>query len=301
MLLGEGRPFFHFFALTVGVIAIAPLAVLLARERGLPRRAAVIPIVVGCSGVLLPTLVDVGGLKILIDRNMVGAGAVLLIGCAVGMAAPRRAWLGIGALVGVCALFAWALVQVLSNPMHQREDWREASRALGQAAVPRAILYAPATNNPSPVPPLVPFQAVYLKSMLTMPDRGWTVDEIDVLNVRDDLSETSPPPRPVSPGRGFRLVDRVADPVFTLFRFRSSRPVHVTPDELIGDELLTNRSESETLVGLQCPGACLAGSPGRGRLHRGFAGAVGGPLYDARHGPRRDASEGLTRRSSGRV
>src|SRR5262249_49289164 len=164
-----------------------------------------------------------------------------------------RAWLGLGAFGGVSALFAWALVQVLTNPLHQREDWRDAARALGQPTVARAVLYGPSTNNPSPVPPLVPFQAAYLKSMLTMPDRGWSVSEIDVLNVRDDLSDTSPEPRPVSPGSAFKLVDRAGNRVYTLFRFRSPHRIHVTPDELIGDELLTNRDEGDTLVGLQLP------------------------------------------------
>src|SRR5262249_49853400 len=206
MLLGEGRPFFHFFALAVGVLAVAPVVALLARGRPEERRAALIPVVVGCCGVLLPALVDLGGMHILVDRNTVGAGVVLLIGCAVGMAAARPSWLGLGALVGVGALFAWALALVLSNPLHQREDWRDASRLLGLPTVARAVLYGPATNNPSPVPPLVPFQAVYLKSMLTMPDSGWSVREVDVLNVRDDLSDTSLPPGPVSPGHGFKLI-----------------------------------------------------------------------------------------------
>jgi hypothetical protein len=48
-------------------------------------------------------------------------------------------------------------------------------------------------------------------------------------------------------------MNRVADRAYTLFRFRSVRPVHITPDELIGDELLTNRDEGDTLVGLQLP------------------------------------------------
>jgi hypothetical protein len=253
MMLGEGRPFFHFFALAVGVLVTVPVVVLMAQGEAAQRRAALIPIVVGCSGVVLATLVDLAGVKILVDRNTVGAGAVLLIACAVGMAATRRPWLGLSALVGVSALFIWALVLVLSNPLHQREDWRDASRALGRPTVARAILYGPSTNNPPPVPPLVPFQAVYSKSMLTMPDGGWSVREIDVLNVRDDLSDTSPAPAPVSPGRGFKLADRVGDRVYTLLRFRSRRPVHVTPNELIGDGLLTNRDEGDTLAGLQLP------------------------------------------------
>ena len=253
MLLGEGRPFLHFFALATGVLVVAPVALLVVRGRQTERRAALVPIVIGCSGVLLAVLVDLAGQHILVDRNTVGAGTVLLIACAVGMAASRPSWIGLGALGGVGALFVWALVLVLSNPLHQREDWRDASRLLGLPTVARAVLYGPATNNPAPVPPLVPFQAVYLKSMLTMPNRGWNVREIDVLNVRDDLSETSAAPHPVSPGRGFRLMDREGGRAYTLFRFRSVRPVHITPDELIGDELLANREEEDTLVGLQLP------------------------------------------------
>jgi mannosyltransferase len=253
MLLGEGRPFYHFFGLAVGLTAVAPLGVMLVAGTGVERRPALILIAIGLLGLTLPTLVDVIGPNILIDRNTLGVGVVLLIACAVGMAWRGPAWLGLSAFAGVSALFVWALAQVLTNPMHQREPWRDAARALGQPTVTRAVLFGPATNNPPPTPPLVPFQAVYLKSMLTMPDRGWTVSEIDVLNVRDDLSETSPPPQPISAGSGFQLIGQVGDRIYTLFRFRATKPVHVTPDDLIGDELLSNRTENETLVGLQIP------------------------------------------------
>src|SRR5207245_8675575 len=86
------------------------------------------------------------------------------------------------------------------------------------------------------------------------PDRGSTVREIDELDVRDDLSDTSAPPRPVSPGRGFRLLGSSSKRVYTLFRFVAPQPVHVTPDELIGDDLLEHRDEGDTLVGLEIPG-----------------------------------------------
>jgi hypothetical protein len=260
MLLGEGRPFYHFFGLAVGLAAVAPvIAMLIIGAR--VRRSALIPIAIGVCGLLLPTLIDVFGPKIVIDRNALGVGVVLLIACAVGMAWSGPTWLGLSAFAGVSALFVWALILVLTNPLHQRAPWRNAAAALGQPAVARAVLYGPATDNPPPIPPLVPFQAVYLRSMLTMPDRGWTVREVDVLNVRDDLSETSPPPDPVSPGREFHLVGRVGDGTYVLFRFRSPRPVHVTPDTLIGENLLSNREEQDTLVGLQLPRDVRTGSP----------------------------------------
>jgi hypothetical protein len=167
--------------------------------------------------------------------------------------AQRPRSFGLAALAVVVALFSWDTVLVLTNPLMQREDWRDAAAAIGPATVPRAIVYGPATNNPSPAPPLVPFQAVYLPSMLTFPDRGAAVREIVELNVRDDLSDTSPPPSPVSPGRGWRLVGRAGGRTFTLYRFRSATPVHFVPDDLIGAGLVENRDANDTIVGLQQP------------------------------------------------
>jgi hypothetical protein len=101
----------------------------------------------------------------------------------------------------------------------------------------------------------VTFQAVYLKSMLTMPDRGLNVREIDELDVRDDLSDTSPRPGPVSPGRDWHLVGRAGNQTYTLYRFRSSRWHHVTPDQLFAKNLLENRDEGDSLIGLQLASA----------------------------------------------
>jgi hypothetical protein len=253
IMLGEGRPFIHWFALAVGVAAAAPVLWLLLRGASTKRRAVLIPVAIGLTGIALPALVDVAGKHILVDRNALGAGVILLLACAVGMSSKQARWLGLVALVTVCGLFAWDLEMVATDPLMQREDWRDAAHALGGPSLPRAIVFAPNSSNPAPAPPLIPFQAVYLKSMLTMPDRGWTVREIDELDVRDDLSDTSAPPRPVSPGRGFRLMGSISKRVYTLFRFVAPEPVYVTPDELIGDDLLENRDEGDTLVGLQIP------------------------------------------------
>jgi hypothetical protein len=52
MLLGEGRPFLHFFALAVGVLVVTPVALVLVRGGPAQRRAVLLPLVVGCIGVL---------------------------------------------------------------------------------------------------------------------------------------------------------------------------------------------------------------------------------------------------------
>jgi hypothetical protein len=253
MMLGEGRPFLHWFALAVGLAAVAPVLWMVLRGARAERRAVLIPVAIGLGGIALPALVDLAGEHILLDRNALGAGVILLVACAVGMGSKNVRRLGLVALVAVGGLFAWDLEMVTTNPLMQREDWRDAAHALGEPSLTRAIVFAPNSSNPAPAPPLISFQAVYLKSMLTMPDRGWTVREVDELDVRDDLSDTGAPPRPVSPGREFRLSSSAGGRVYTLFRFVSAKPVHVTPDELIGADLLENRDEGDTLVGLQIP------------------------------------------------
>jgi 4-amino-4-deoxy-L-arabinose transferase-like glycosyltransferase len=251
LLLGEGRPFFRFYALIVGVAVLAPVLALLLRGGRTGRRLPLILISVAACGVALPALFDVAAKAILIDRNLLGVVPVLAVAAALGIARCRPRLLGLGSLAVVCTMFLAAVEMVISDPLHQREDWRDAAHALGSAPVTRALVYAPATNNPPPVPPLVPFQAVYLTDLLTMPDHGASVREIDVLDVRDDLSARSPPPSPVLPGPGFKLIGRIVKPSFTLFRFAAPHPLHVNPDDLIDGGLIDNRDGSEILVGLQ--------------------------------------------------
>lgn len=254
LLLGEGRPFFRFFALIVGVAVLLPVAVfLLGRGDAARRRVPLVLILVAICGVGLPAIYDAAAKPIVVDRNLLGAVPILLVIAAVGISRCRPRLVGLGSLAVICTTFLIAVYMVVSNPLHQREDWRDAARALGTTRVTRALVYAPATNNPAPVPPLVPFQAVYLRDLLTMPDQGATVGEIDVLNVRDDLSDNSPPPNPVSPGTGFKLVGRAGGRSFTLFRFAAARPVHLKPDDLISGGLIDNRDDSEILVGLERP------------------------------------------------
>lgn len=254
VMLGEGRPLTSWpFALVVAVPLIVPALLALLRGGRAGRRAIALPVTIGLAGIALPVLVDIAGKHILLDRNTLGAGVLLLFACGVGMASMRARTLGLVALVSVAGLFVWNVEMVMTNPLMQREPWRDASRSLGEASVPRAIVFGPNVSNPAPAPELVTFQAVYLKSMLTMPDRGWNVREIDELDVRDDLSDASPRPDPVSPGRDWRLVGRSCNRTYTLYRFSSGRPRHVTPDQLFGENLLANRDEGDTLIGLQVP------------------------------------------------
>jgi mannosyltransferase len=253
--LGEGRPLLSWsFATVVAVPLMLPALWVLVRGPGRERRAIALPAVIGLAAVGLAVLIDAAGRHILLDRNTLGAGAVLLVACAVGMGSSRSGRFGVAALAAVAVLFAWDVALGLTNPSMQREPWRDAARGLGQASLARAIVFGPNVSNPSPAPPLIPFQAVYLPSMLTFPDRGYAVREIDELDVRDDLSDTSQRPDPVAPGRDWRLVARLGNRTWTLYRYMAARPHFYTADQLFAKNLLSNRDPGDQLIGLQLPG-----------------------------------------------
>ena len=254
LMLGDGRPLLSWsFATVLAIPLLAPAAYVLLFGRRRERSAVALPVAIGLIAVALPVAIDLAGRHILLDRNLLGAGAVLLIACAIAMGSRRLGRVGLVAAAVVACLFAADLAMAFTNPRMQREPWAAAARGLGQATVPRAIVFGPNVSNPPPAPELVTFQAAYLPSMLTMPDRGWNVREIDELDVRDDLSDTDPRPQPVSPGRGWRLVARAGTQTWTLYRFQTARPRHVTPDQLFAENLLANREQGDELIGLQLP------------------------------------------------
>jgi mannosyltransferase len=249
-MLGEARPDpSHLLLIGLEAAALVPLALALAR-RG-TRRPVLGMVAIGLAAIAVPSLLDVAGLHIVIERNLLGAAVPLLLACAAGIALARPravAGLGLAALVaGAAAIFAGPF----SNVELRREDWRDAAKALGAASNPRAIVVAPDLQNPSPTPPLVTLRAVYLPTVHAMPARGATVREIDVLDVRGEPSDEASDPTAHSPGYGCRYAGHRGNGNYNLFRWRCPQPVHVTPDALNGRQVL----ERDTSVGLQRPSA----------------------------------------------
>jgi hypothetical protein len=241
----------------VGSLAALAIGLLAYASRGPERRAAYLLASLLAVALSVPLALDASGLRILDERNTMGLLPLVLLIVAAGLGSRRAGRVGVIAALGLAASFGGLLVANARNPLRQREDWHGAAVALGRASRDRALVIAPVTDNPAPVPRIVALEGLYLPSVRVLPRAGAMVGEIDVLDIRavpyfDDFSRA---PLPVAPAPGFRLVRRVARSNFVLFRYVRDAPLRVTPASL-GDASLLPRSP-DVMIGFQ-----RAGSPG---------------------------------------
>jgi hypothetical protein len=124
----------------------------------------------------VPVAMALVGLDYLITRNLIAA-MVPLVALA-GVAAARSP--AGPALVGaLCAVGVIAYAGVEANPYYQRDDWRAAAAALGQATRgPRVIVVNPSDG--------VPALDVYLPVHKLANGLGETTREIDVIDLQHD-------------------------------------------------------------------------------------------------------------------
>jgi hypothetical protein len=100
----------------------------------------------------------------------------------------------------------------------QRDDWRGAARALGQAPETRVVTVTP----PYAKKPL----RLYAGSLPPLPPAGLDVREVvAIVNGRPPKDPAAPP--------GFAEVSRVRTPSYVLVRFRSPVPRHYAGVALI--------------------------------------------------------------------
>ncbi len=249
-------------------LVIALLAVVLLVRNGdrRARRGALIAGSIGLVAVGLALVLALAGLDYLTTRNLVEGWLPFAIVVGAGLVLPwvaRRR--GEGALArrtegrlavraeralaagGVAALVAVGLVAVIAvdlDPAYQRDDWRGAARALGQASVARAIVVTPDTAKTA--------LALYRPGVVQMPASGARVQEIDIVAMaqRDTPGSAAVTPHPpTAPGiPDFKLVGRDYARMFTLLRYRADAPVAESPSSLAGYKL-----DGETVIVLSEP------------------------------------------------
>ena len=170
-------------------------------------------------------------------RNVLIAWLPLALAVAAGLGARRAGRAGLVAAGALALLSASTVVFVATSESLQRDNWRGVAEALekNHSASPRALVITPFT-----VPP--PF-AVYAPQWEVMPAEGAAVQEIDYVALplrRRTQARPGKPPRPENhpaPGPGFELVQKRFDETFTLLRYTSATPVHVTPAGLVGSHI----------------------------------------------------------------
>jgi mannosyltransferase len=197
-------------------------AVLLLIARGTPalRRRAAIAAGLGAFAVVAPLIAALAGVDYFTSRYPLAAWLPLALVCAAGMATRGR----LGPLLAVllCGLLLAISVAVSLDPELQRDDWRSMAEALEPQQEARAIVVAP-------YPGFVPLD-FYLPGASRLPGGGTALREVAVLSVTRDPNGV----RVRAPAPGFREVERLRRPSYTLVRFRSARPVELDDDDFAG-------------------------------------------------------------------
>ena len=214
----------------VGGALLLALAVVLLIARGSEdeRRAGALTGALAAAAIGVPLLLALAGVDYLNPRNLIAALGPLLLLAAAGFGARGAGRLGIAAAASACVLFGLVNVAADVSAQMQRPDYRAAAQALGPTTGPRVIVTL--LNGYEPID-------YYLGDVDTFHGRryraGVRVREIDALST-NYLVKTPP---------GFRLVSRQkAGGIFIVWRFVSTRPRLVTPAEVAGRRVLSERS-----------------------------------------------------------
>jgi hypothetical protein len=182
------------------------------------------------------------GLDYFDTRNLLMVWLPLTTAAAAGLVcgAPR-----LGA-AGVAVLAAIGLVAVIGvdvTPNWQRDDWRGAAHAVGQARVPRAIVITPASGA-------LPFR-LYRPDARQMPPAGASVQEVALVSRPRRLSGRVHPPAPPRPADpvvpGYNRVGRDYRDTFSYVLFRAAAPLGITPARAANARLLA-KSPAAVLV-----------------------------------------------------
>jgi mannosyltransferase len=219
------------------LLALAAVLLLLARGTPAIRRRAAIAASLGAFAVVAPVIGALAGADYFTSRYLLAAWLPLALVCAAGMATPGR----LGPLVAVllCGLLLAISVAVPLDPDLQRDDWRSMAEALERPPEVRAIVVAPS-------PGFVPLD-FYLAGASRLPAGEALLREVAVLSVTRDPDGI----RVRAPAPGFREVERLRRPSYTLVRFRSARPVELDEKDFGG--VVANVDRPGLL--LQRPGA----------------------------------------------
>ncbi len=228
------------------------------------------------GGLLLNLVLVAGGVDDLITRNVIVLwlpAAVMLAG---GLGARRAGLLGVAGAAVLCATGIVAAVGVATERNLQRPDWRAVARvlvarpAVGAAAapVPGRRIAVGAAAAPAPgrailvqeYPDLLPL-LLYLPGLRSMPRRGATVSELDVVSISAprvhlcwwgaacNLTQSRLQSSYAIPG--FHEAWRRRALQFTILRLVSPRPVVVTPQEVSRALTTTTLRRDELLFQLR--------------------------------------------------
>src|SRR5204863_2069457 len=120
---------------------------LVAAAPGPERFRALVFAGLGATAIVAAVVLALIGPDYLIVRNVLPAWLPLAVAVATGLAASGVPREGIAAAAVLCAIGLVQIVAVASDQRYQRDDWRDAARALGPVTQTRAIIVTPASGK----------------------------------------------------------------------------------------------------------------------------------------------------------
>jgi mannosyltransferase len=209
-----------------GLLALAAIWLLVRRAVASERCGANVAASIGMAMIAIPIALALVGEDYLLPYYLIGAIVPLAIATAAGFAATRT---GLGLAGALCLLSLAVIAFVSATPRYQRENWRGAARALGPARVDRAVVVTPSDLTTMGFDTPLP---IYEAGLQQISREGAEVRELDILGVRVTGAVL---PRQLlrAPSSSFRPAGRVSDDSFTLLRFVSQQPVHVSRRALL--------------------------------------------------------------------
>ncbi len=206
-----------------GLLMLIALAQIRKRGEENEKRGALAVGGVGLAAFAAPIALAIVGPDFVDPRNLIGSVVPFLLVAAVGFGGARAGRAGMAAAVASCLVFLGIYVAVYESPSMQRSDWRGAAADIGPAPSSRIIVASRDADWP-----FVHYLEASFLTDANEPPSG--VRQIDVLSKDSRI-------RP--PGHGFGLVSRRRlSPTFTLWVFRSRRPVYVSAQTLTGRQVL---------------------------------------------------------------
>jgi hypothetical protein len=196
-------------------------------------RGLVVALTLALATIGVPLLLAPIGVDYVFTRNLLPGWLVLALLAAIGIGARRTRWVGVPLGLALCGVLLAVTFSAMSAPRFGPDRWERVARALGDPGSARVV------QVPSSIAMPLALERPGLK---TLTAAGARVDEIVVLRRGDVMRRRAPAP-------GFELADRtVVSESFTVLRYRSRRPVRVTPRTILGDSELRRRRTAVLLA-----------------------------------------------------
>lgn len=222
-MVGLYSPVEIFSTAVMGLLAAGAVLLLMRRGDSRERATAADAAIVGVAALLLPLLPAIAHVLDVFDgRNVIAVWIPWAVLIAIGLGIKRSGRAGAALGVALCGASLAVVVAINAIPGYQRDNWRGAAAAL--PTLPsggRAVLSE--ENSSLPL-------SIYLPGVQSLRRGALTVEEVDVVTLRNRRTGRSPsPPATVgSPPPGFRLAGITATESYAVSRFRAPRATATT-------------------------------------------------------------------------